>query len=437
MNGQKAPEPVMDSSGVSNDNAAPQRKPERLVSLDAYRGFIMIMLAAAGFGIIKLAHLPESAPAWQTLDYAFWQRLSFNFDHPAWISQFHLIGIAFWDLIQPSFMFMVGVAMPYSYARRAMQGQSASRRFMHALWRGVVLVLLGVFIQSARTSSTNWIFTNVLSQIGLGYVVLYLLMRWKFRVQLAVFIAILVGYWLFFAFYKVPENYDFAAVKATGDTIFEGRFAPWSKNANIAYRFDCWLLNLFPRPAGKEYLFNGGGYVTLNFVPSIATMLLGVFCGQLLRGDRAPRRKFGLLVATGAVCMVLGVMAGALLCPIVKRIWTPSWVLFSGAYVIWMLAAFYLVFDLLPLKRTVARRLAFPLVVVGMNSIAVYMMGSLMRPWTVKMIHTHFGRLLEGLLGSGALDDKMFGRLVDPTTALIVFWLIAYWMYRKKIFIRV
>jgi heparan-alpha-glucosaminide N-acetyltransferase len=121
------------------------------------------------------------------------------------------------------------------------------------------------------------------------------------------------------------------------------------------------------------------------------------------------------------------------MCPIVKRIWTPSWTMFSGGWVIWMLAAFYFVFDILPLKK-----LAFPLVVVGMNSIVMYMMGQLIRSWvTDNIVKTHFTGVLESMFGAEALADDMFGRLIYPTAAFVVFWLFAFWMYRKRLFVRI
>src|SRR5690606_11931742 len=104
----------------------------RLVPLDAYRGFIMLMLAASGFGIARFAQLPEDAPVWQEQNRQTWQTIAFHFDHPQWESRFGLMGVSFWDLIQPAFMFMVGVAMPFSYLRREKSGQSALRRFVHA-----------------------------------------------------------------------------------------------------------------------------------------------------------------------------------------------------------------------------------------------------------------------------------------------------------------
>lgn len=415
--------------------------PERLVSLDAYRGFIMMVLAAAGFGIYKLTQLPKQAAVWDQLDYDLWQQIGFHFTHPKWVSQFDLgsvplIGVSFWDLIQPAFMFMVGVAMPYSYAKRAAEGQGLNRRISHAVKRAIVLVLLGVFLCSAGASQTVWEFFNVLAQIGLGYLFAYLLLGRRFRIQLLAFVVILVGYWGFFYTYTPPEDYDYAAVGVTDDAmIFTGRFAPWSKNANAGYQFDKWFLSQFPRPKNEEFKYNRGGYLTLNFVPSIGTILLGIFCGQLLQSERRWWQKFLGLVLGGAICMGLAVLAGLYACPIVKRIWTPSWVLFSGAWVIWMLAAFYLVFDLCRL-----RWLAIPLAVIGMNSIAMYLMAQLLRPWATETVKTHFtGTLqrLQDIVGVDFLAEGMYQALVWPTSAFILFWLIICWMYGHKFFIRI
>ncbi len=395
----------------------------------------MIMLAAAGFGVHQLTQLPAEAPVWNHLDYGIWQQVGVHFEHPVWDSQIEWIGVAFWDLIQPAFMFMVGVAMPFSYARRHALGHSIWRRSAHAAWRAVVLVLLGVFLSSCWSSQTNWTFVNVLSQIGLGYLFVYAMLGRRFWVQLLAFIVILAGYWGFFYSNPPPQEYDYAQVNASEESIFTGNFAAWSKNANAGHNVDLWLLNQFPRPEGDKFEFNNGGYVTLNFIPSIATMLLGVFCGQLLLSEKRWWQKFLLLVFGGAVCMGLGVLAGEYACPIVKRIWTPSWVLFSGGWVIWMLAAFYFFF--FSCRRS---WLAIPLVIVGMNSIAMYMMGQLLRPWATKTVEIHFLGLLQRIelqTGVNFLADDMYGRVLAPTMAFVVFWLIALWMYRQKFFAKI
>jgi predicted acyltransferase len=161
-------------------------------------------------------------------------------------------------------------------------------------------------------------------------------------------------------------------------------------------------------------------------------MLLGVLCGQmLLVVTWGPWKKVGVLILVGGVCFGLS-LAAELVCPVVKRIWTPSWVLFSGAYVIWGLALFYLLFDALPLKV-----LAFPLVVIGMNSILIYLMGELMSGWTIQQVHTHLGGPITSIFGKGALSPQMYAPIFENSAKFLVFWLIAYWLYRQRYFVRI
>src|SRR5262245_58227032 len=130
----------------------PVEKAARLTSLDAYRGFIMLAMASSGFAIPQVAaQFPDSG---------IWQFLAFQFEHVAWT------GCSFWDLIQPSFMFMVGVAMPFSHASRVAKGDTASQIRTHVVLRALVLIALGIFLSSNRSNSTNFTFVNVLTQIG-------------------------------------------------------------------------------------------------------------------------------------------------------------------------------------------------------------------------------------------------------------------------------
>ena len=487
------------------------KKPARLVSLDAYRGFIMTMLAANGFGILAFSRLDADLPVWQVHDHSWWTNLAIQFEHPEWVSLFGAAGVSFWDLIQPAFMFMVGVSMPFSYGRRAMMGQKDGARLLHALLRSVILVLMGVFLNSMRADRTEWAFPNVLCQIGLGYFFAWLLLNRSIAVQVTSLILLLSFNWLMFYLNQPPADYDYAAVHASKEhgEIFEGRFAPWSKNANTAFLFDEWLLpklrslpgplpqqqpdlpvhqpndsagsdvnsdganaggtsgsaeimvaadgatgavgitaagnsvNEVKRPpmiwtwffsTTSEYKSNSGGYTTLNFVPSIGTTLLGMMCGQLLLAATvSPWKKFGMLVLAAVLCLFIGVGLHHYVCPVVKRIWTPSWVFFSGGYVIGMLALFYLLFDLLPLKL-----LAMPLVVVGMNSILIYMMGQLVRSWTAKhLLRTHFSGFIETVLGQRALDPEWYGPITESTGVFLLFWLFLFWLYRQRIFLRI
>jgi predicted acyltransferase len=394
--------------------AAPVRtdKPARLLSLDAYRGFIMLLMASSGFALTKVAeHFPHNS---------VWRFLAFHTDHVAWV------GCSLWDLIQPSFIFMVGVAIPYSHASRKAKGESEGRIFVHTVWRAAVLVFLGVFLTSNWSKRTNFVFTNVLAQIGLGYVYVYLLRGRGLTAQLSALALLLVGTTLWFAVYPLPgPGFDYAAVGLPANWRWlDGHFAHWDKNTNFAAAFDSWFLNLFPQQdPTKPFRFNPGGYATLNFVPSMATMILGLMAGEMLRRPGTVKDKLDTLIFWGSVCMVLGLLAGWFVCPIVKRIWTPSWVLYSGGWTFWLLAAFFWLIEVRGYRRW-----AFPLVVVGMNSIAMYLMSQLLRGWLKTTFHIHFGP--RWFIGT-------YGPLVETSAILLVLWLICLWLYRRGIFLRV
>jgi len=168
----------------------------RLVSLDAYRGFIMLAMVTGGLGMAGLRN--DNTWGW----------LAHQLEHVKWEER-----CTFWDLIQPSFMFMVGVAMAFSYAKRRQLGHSYPRMLLHAVWRSVALVVLGIFLISNNAAHTEWSLMNVLSQIGLGYTFLFLLWGCSFRTQAVAAAAILVGTWLLYVLYpgagiEIPEGTD-------------------------------------------------------------------------------------------------------------------------------------------------------------------------------------------------------------------------------------
>src|SRR5688572_566078 len=133
----------------------------RLTSVDAYRGFVMFLMMAEVLHVSGVARVfPDSS---------FWQTLRFHTTHVEWV------GCSLHDLIQPSFSFLVGVALPFSIASRLARGQSQARMTLHAFWRALLLILLGVFLRSVGRAQTNWTFEDTLTQIGLGYPFLFLL----------------------------------------------------------------------------------------------------------------------------------------------------------------------------------------------------------------------------------------------------------------------
>jgi predicted acyltransferase len=202
-----------------------------------------------------------------------------------------------------------------------------------------------------------------------------------------------------------------------------GFAAHWNKNANVAALFDRWFLNLFPGPEGKPFQFNEGGYATLNFVPSMATMLFGALAGRLLRSDRQPTEKLIMLLVAGALGVVIGSSLDPDICPLVKRIWTPSWTIYSAGWAALELMAFYWLIDLRGLRFW-----AFPLVVVGMNSIAMYMMAQLTRPWVRSTLKIHLGH---------ELFSGRYGPIIESAAVLFVWWLVCFWMYKRKVFLRI
>lgn len=150
--------------------------------------------------------------------------------------------------------------------------------------------------------------------------------------QLSVGGLILISYWLAFYLYSMPpRNFDYATLGVTEWVErFNGVYAHWNKYTNFAASFDRWFLNLFPRT--KDFLYNPLGLATLNFVPSIVTLLLGVMAGELLPGPEQRYVKLFKLCKAGSISLALGLIAGYTVCPIIKAIWTPSWVLLSGGF---------------------------------------------------------------------------------------------------------
>ena len=386
---------------------------QRNMAVDAYRGLVMLLMMGEVLQFSKIsAHFPHSL---------FWRILAYNQSHVEWS------GCSLHDTIQPSFTFLVGVALPYSIRSRMRKGAQFSHMLIHTIWRSLVLIGLGIFLRSLSSSQTNFTFEDTLTQIGLGYTFLFLLAFRPVRDQWIALSAILFGYWLAWAIYPAPgPNFNYAAVgvPANWHHLYTGFSAHWNKNSNLGQAFDIWFLNLFPRE--HRFVMNDGGYLTLSFIPTLGTMILGLFAGQwfIASAPKQPIRKF---VITGVILIALGLFFQFTgICPIVKRIWTPSWTLFSGGICFLFLSAFSWIIDV---KQH--RRWAFPLIVVGMNSIAAYVIAHLWEDFLARNLITNLGQRPFLLLGP-ALQPLLLGG-----TILFIYWLFLFWMYRRKIFLRI
>src|SRR5579883_188740 len=396
----------------------PPAPPPRATSVDAYRGLVMFLMMAE---VLRLSRVAKAFP-----DDPVWQFLGHHQTHAEWR------GCTLHDLIQPSFSFLVGTALAFSVAGRVARGQSFGRQLAHAVWRSAALIFLGVFLRSVGRGATNWTFEDTLTQIGLGYTPLFLLAYarrdgkpgWHF----ATVAVILVGCWAAFAAFPSAGPPYYVAKQSGVPEDWphhpSGFAVHWDKNNNAAANYDDWFLNRFPR--AKPFRFNPGGYTTMNFVPTLATMLLGLVAGGWLRAGR-PRTTVRRLAAVGAASLALGYgLDAAGVCPSVKRIWTPSWVLFSGGWCFLILAGFVAVCDVLGRAEW-----SFPLRVIGANSIVAYCAAHLLDDFIVGSVKTHLG----------ADVFRRFGTAYEPFAAgvviLAVNWLVLYWMYRNRIFVRI
>jgi heparan-alpha-glucosaminide N-acetyltransferase len=384
----------------------------RNIAVDAYRGFVMVLMMAEVLHFARVARAyPESA---------IWNFLAYHQSHVAWA------GASLHDLIQPSFSFLVGVALPYSLARRLSTGAKPGALFAHALWRSLILIALGIFLRSVGRGQTNFTFEDTLTQIGLGYPFLFLLGLRSARVQWLSLGVVLIGYWLAWALYSpiIPYDYQSVGVPADWSHHYSGFAAHWNKNNNLGHAFDVWFLNLFPRE--KPFVANFGGYLTLSFIPTLGTMILGLIAGQWLRAS-APRIPLKQFAAAGAIGLAVGGLLHVTgINPVVKRIWTPSWTLYSGGGCFLLLAGFCWI-----IETRGYRRWAFPLVVVGLNSIAAYLIAHLFEDFIVSSFKTHLGASVFGVFGTGLQP------FVQGVVVLTMYWLILFWMYRRKLFLRI
>lgn len=388
----------------------------RIASVDVYRGFVMLLMMAE---VLSLKTVAKVLPG-----NSFWRFLSFQQSHVTWA------GCSLHDIIQPSFTFLVGVVLPFSMAGRKSKGHGYGALLKHAIVRSLILVCLGIFLRSVNSAQTNYTFEDTLTQIGLGYTFLFLLSFYPQRVWLVALIIILAGYWLVFALYPLPAgsfDYATAGVSPGWEQNFNGFSAHWNKNTNAAWAFDRWFLNLFP--GEKPFLNNNGGYSTLSFIPTLGTMILGLFAGKaLIDVHRKQREKIKFFIRTGTSLILFALLLHITgINPIVKKIWTPAWTIFSGGICFLLLAMFYGLIDVAGKKNW-----SFFLMVIGVNSIAAYLIADGgVRQFISRSLYIHLGDNFDKFFGAP------YATLVSGGLILLLEWMILYWMYKKKIFIKI
>ena len=350
--------------------------PQRLTSLDAYRGFIMLLLVSHGFGFASLEAYPSLA----------W--LARQVDHAAWT------GCTFWDLIQPAFTFMVGMAMPFSLGRRKAEGATSGELLRHVLWRAVVLILLSNILSNFNSRGAPRLqLINVLCQIAFGYVICFVVYQLRFRWQAAAAAGLLVGHWALFAAFPGPEG-------------------AFSQAGNIGQVIDKAVL-------GYNY---SGYYTTINFIGNSITVIFGMWAGTLVRRNDTHAHRMNVL----ALCAVAGFALGLALepfNPMVKRLWTASFTSFSAGWVLVMLLAFYWIVEVKTIKKW-----TFPFIVLGTNSIFIYSFSQVLHGWLSHGIGV-FTRNFEFFGPAGAVPQNLL--------TLAAMWYMCYWLYRRRIFFKI
>ena len=407
---------MADSQAIGYLRTMPKSNlPPRIAAIDAYRGFVMFLMLAEVLHLSEFAKKVDASPVLRFLGY--------HQTHVEWR------GCSLHDLIQPSFSFLVGTSLAISLAKRLANSTPIWRVFAHAFWRSGMLILLGVFLRSVGRKQTYWTFEDTLTQIGLGYVPLVAIAFLKPRWQVVTVLAIVIGYFALFAVYPAPGPDYFLGDRIPGAPEKwphhpMGFASHWDKNSNAAWKFDTWFLNLFPRE--KPFEYHSGGYATLSFVPTLGTMVLGLLAGQMLMGGVSTPTLRNLIMI-GVVLLLGGWLVDWLgVCPNVKRIWTPSWVLFSGGWCYLLLALFSIFTDLIGRSEW-----AYPLRAIGANSIMAYVGSHLVESFVIQSLKTHLGRMPFQIFG------EPYEKITIGAIVLLGYVLVLIGMERRKIFIRI
>jgi predicted acyltransferase len=373
---------------LPTDQPAPAA-PARLLSIDALRGFDMFWIIGGEGLVVALA---------EWADWPFKQQVEAQLEHVPWD------GFHFYDLIFPLFLFVVGAVLPFSLTSHRQKGESTLRLYGRILRRTVLLFALGLLYNNALQLDFEGLrLAGVLQRIAICYgIAALIVLHVGWRGQALTAAALLLGYWALLAFVPAPGF-------APGD---------YTKEGNLPGYVDRTYL---PGKIYEEYYGYGDNEGLLSTIPAVATALLGALAGQWLRSGAAPGRKVLGLIIGGVACLAVGYGWGFIF-PIVKNLWTSSFVLFAGGWSLLLLALFYGVIDALGFRWW-----AFFFVVIGSNAIVIYI-----APKIVSFEYTaHF------LFGGLVKHSGSFAPVAVPLSVLTVEWLFLLLLFRKKLFLRV
>jgi predicted acyltransferase len=363
-----------------------QPVPGRITSVDFFRGLTMFLLA--GEATQFYSHLLK-------VDSRVIQAIGTQFHHHEW----H--GLHFWDLIQPFFMFIVGVAIPFAVANRIKKGQSKRTITSHAVKRSLILLFLGWALYFIDAGHLVFRFQNVLAQLSVTYLVAFIIMNKSFKFQLIFTLVILLLIDLAYRFFPV-----------------EGFNHPWVNFENLG----AWFNNKI------EGVDKASTWATLNFVSTTAHTVWGVLCGKLLMSNRKPAEKIRILLIAALSGLIIGYSLDLLnITPIIKKIATASFVFASGGWTILALCFSYWIIDV----KKIFLKGSKMFIIVGMNSIFIYLFFEIGGAGFLSRIVEPFSSLLFSWAG------KMIVALITSLGVWGAMWYICYWLYKNKLFIKI
>jgi predicted acyltransferase len=358
----------------------------RITSVDFFRGFTMFLLAGEATELYE--HFSK-------IDNGVMQFLGTQLSHHEW----H--GLHFWDLIQPFFMFIVGVAIPFAVANRQKKGDSNKTITIHALTRAFLLLFLGWALYFTDAGRLVFRFQNVLAQLSVTYLVAFLIRNKSFKFQLAFTLVILLLIDLAYRFFPV-----------------EGFNHPWVNFENLG----AWVNNKI------EGVDKASTWASLNCISTTAHTVWGVLCGKLLMSNKTSKQKIQILLIAGVSGLIIGYSLDLLnITPIIKKIATSSFVFASGGWTILALCFSYWLIDVRKLFIKGSRMF----IIVGMNSIFIYLFFSIRGAGLIGRIARPFSKLLFSWGG------EMTVEVITSLTMWAVMWYMCYWLYKNKLFIKI
>ena len=369
----------------------PQSK--RLLSLDALRGFDMLFIMGFSSLVMGVCALFPGGSEW-------W--LSETMKHVDWN------GLAHHDTIFPLFLFIAGVSFPFSYAKQLASGMSKKSIYLKILRRALTLIALGVVYNGFfKLDFENLRVASVLGRIGLawaGAAILFINFKPMTRVIIAA--ATLIGYWLLICYVPAPD------VSGANPLTIEG---------NLIGYIDRLLMP-------GRLIYDGGRFDPeglLSTVPAVVTAMLGMFTGEFVKisDEKISGNRKSLYMAAAAAALLIVGLLWSLAFPINKKLWTSSFVLVVGAYSLGMFALFYYIIDV---KGWQKWTLFFR--VIGMNSITIYMAQSIIS----------FSGISRFFLGGVASHlPEAWGSVVLSCGYVAACWLFLYFLYKKKVFLKI